>query len=63
MNEVIGYQIESIDGLHNIPDEFYSFQVFSKSFVNEWLKKNNGDGNWKSVPKYEGNIEDPIFEE
>ena len=55
---IIGYQIESADGKHEIPDEFYSFEIFTTAKeADAWLAKNNIDNQWKSVPVADGDIE------
>jgi hypothetical protein len=59
MKKIIGYQIESLDGKHNIPDEFFSFQILSNKVATKWLNENTG--NWVKVPIHEGEIEDPSF--
>lgn len=61
MKTAIGYQVESADGNHEIPDQCYSFEIYPKKDVDNWLKNNNADGKWKSVPIYEGDIEEPTF--
>lgn len=55
---LIGYQIESKDGKHGIPDEFYSFEVLTEAVVNFWMEHYD-DGSWKKIPIYEGDIEEP----
>ena len=63
-NKLIGYQIESGDGMHDIPETFFSFEVFPETDVDRWLNECNfkdGKGNWmwKKVPIYEGDVEEP----
>jgi hypothetical protein len=61
MKRIIGYQIVKRDGLE-IPDGFFSFQVFSQSFVNDWLLLNDiEEKTWKSIPVFEGDVEEPAF--
>lgn len=39
MKTVIGYQIESTDGNHDIPSNFYSFEIFKeKEAAERWLQ-------------------------
>lgn len=61
MERIIGYQIESTDGLHNIPTEFFSFEVFPKTDVDRWLSENNQSGNWKSIPITKEMVEEPTL--
>lgn len=57
----IGYQIVSIDGKHNIPDEFYSFVVIrTKKVLDDFFRKDKS-GLWVIVPVYSGEIEEPTF--
>ncbi len=38
-NRLIGYQIESKDGKHDVPSCFASFEIFEDSYVAEkWLQ-------------------------
>jgi hypothetical protein len=55
---IIGYQIESKDGKHCIPDEFYSFEVLTENVANFWME-NFDDGTWMKVSVREGDIEEP----
>lgn len=56
--KLIGYQIESTDGKHNIPEGLFSFEIFySKDDVKKWSDEHQLDGNWKVVPVYDGDIE------
>lgn len=54
----VGYQIESTDGMHEIPDGLYSFEVFTtKDEADKWLDENNPAGSWKIIPIHDGDIE------
>jgi hypothetical protein len=61
----IGYQIESINGRHEIPEEFHSFEILSERKADEWMADDGHsklrDLYWMKVPIYEGDIEDPTF--
>lgn len=60
MNKIIGYQIESKDGSHTIPNQFFSFQIFRrKKNAIKWLSINIG--NWEILPIRKGDIENPAF--
>lgn len=60
MNKIIGYQIESADGKHNIPAQFFSWQIFKrKKKAAEWLA--NNDGAWMIIPVRKGTIENHSF--
>lgn len=60
MNKLIGYQVESNDGLHNIhPDMDASFCVYSLEQSNEMIGDDNND--WIIVPIYKGDIEEPTI--
>lgn len=67
MENIIGYQIESNDGLHEIPECFYSFEILSTIELAElWLKheaitSENGNFRWVIVPVFENIIENPTF--
>lgn len=64
MKKIIGYQIESNDGKHDIPDNMFSFEVYeSKEEAHYQASVLNGAGPqvWKVVTVYEGDIEDPSF--
>jgi len=64
---IVGYQIESNDGLHEIPESFHSFEVFTTLELAEfWLltekaSPENGEFRWVTVPIYDGDIEEPTF--
>ncbi|SEW20944.1 hypothetical protein SAMN05428988_3152 [Chitinophaga sp. YR573] len=60
---IIGYQIESTDGEHRLPLGFYSFVIFSEKAVDLWLEIDAliPSGEWRKVPVYAGEIEDPIL--
>ena len=64
---IIGYQIESADGKHDIPSCFYSFEILPKELAEKWLEleKLNPEypGEWVAVPVSEGDIEEPTFVE
>ena len=56
--QLISYQIESADGKHEVPDEFFSFEIFgTKKQAEAWMEANNTDNLWKIVPVYDGDIE------
>lgn len=58
---LLGYQIESRDGTHDIPDEFHSFEIITtKKMLDEFFSGNDG-GEWMVVPIYEGDIEKPSY--
>ena len=57
----IGFQIESIDGRHDIPQMFHSFEIFTSKDVDKWLKEKDTTGAWMKVPVYKGDIEEPTF--
>lgn len=64
--KLTGFQIESTDGAHDIPDTFFSFEVFPEVDVDRWLDECNfkdGKDNWmwKKVPIYDGDIEEPDY--
>lgn len=66
MKNIIGYQIESADGQHNTPNEFWSFEIFkTKENAEKWLKESRLDdkfpGEWHIIPIYEGDIEEHSF--
>jgi hypothetical protein len=67
MKKIIGYQIVSNDGKNELPDAFFSFEVFIYFEVIElWLsleKANpeNGEFRWVISPVFEGDIEEPTF--
>jgi hypothetical protein len=57
----IGFQIESADGTHEIPDEFHSFEIMSYYKAERWMTDNPCAIKWMIVPVFEGEIEDPTF--
>lgn len=59
----IGFQIESADGLHDIPSGYSSFQILSMATVNDFFENSDYKytHQWKIVPVYEGEIENPSF--
>lgn len=66
MKKIIGYQIVSDDGENNIPDEFYSFEIFEKfEHVIDWLEEEKNDPtheiDWVILPIFEGDIEEPTI--
>lgn len=66
MKKIIGHQIVSEDGKHNIPECFYSFELFiTKELADKWLEferlNPEHPGKWIAVPVYEGDIEEPAF--
>jgi len=66
-NILIGYQIVSNDGKNNIPEEFYSFEIFKDIImVENWIRwekhsEKNGFFKWVILPIFEGDIEEPTF--
>ena len=55
---IIGYQIESTDGSHNIPHGLFSFEVFSThKKADKWLDNNDPMGSWKIIPVHDGDVE------
>lgn len=64
---LIGYQIESNDGQHEIPDCFHSFEVITTIEIADlWIRlekmtPENGQFRWVIVPVFEGDIEEPTF--
>lgn len=60
---LLGYQIESTDGSHAIPWDLYSFEVLTEPAADLWLEidRLNPTGDWKKVPVYSGDIEDPVI--
>lgn len=65
MKNIIGYQIESTDGKHKIPNCFSSFEIMPEELANKWLELEvlnpEYPGNWKKVTVYEGDIEEPTI--
>ena len=67
MPKLIGYQIVSNDGKNEIPELFYSFEVFEDVKVAEgWLalekeSPENGEFRWVLLPIFEGDIEDESY--
>lgn len=64
MEKIIGYQIESADGKHNIPDSFYSWEIFKrKKTAKKWLTDNKiiHPGNWKIETIRAGDIEEHSY--
>lgn len=59
--KIIGYQIVDTDSGADIPEVFFSFVVMSETFCKKWLADNNLFGEWKMVPVYDGDIEEPTF--
>ncbi|MGO9377046.1 MAG: hypothetical protein ACLP29_00680 [Dissulfurispiraceae bacterium] len=59
--KLVGYQIESRDGKHDIPAEFTSFEIIKTKKALDEFFKDNTDGQWMIVPVYEGDIEGPRF--
>ena len=59
MKRIIGFQI--VDKDKNIPDEFYSFEVFVN--IDDVIKELQHLQNkkWLIEPIFEGDIEDPTF--
>lgn len=52
----LGYQIESRDGTHDIPEEFYSFEIIkTKKVLDDFFSKHEGS-KWMVLPIYEGDI-------
>jgi hypothetical protein len=67
MKKIIGYQIVSNNGENNIPDEFYSFEIFDNiDLVIEWLENEKESPRypntlWIIFPVFEGDIENPTI--
>lgn len=63
--DIIGYQIESVDGRHIVPDAFWSFEIFATlDEANAWLFEEailNPKNRWKIVPIQEGVIENVSY--
>ena len=56
--QIIGYQIESTDGSHNIPHGLFSFEIFSThKKADKWLDNHDPMGSWKIIPVHDGDIE------
>lgn len=59
---LVGYQIESTDGTHEIPDGLWSFELFyTRKSADKWLDENNPAGSWKIIPIYDGDVEDATY--
>lgn len=60
---LIGYRIESKDGLGNIPLGLYSFFVLSEPAADYWLEidRLQPSGDWIKVPVYTGDIDEPVM--
>lgn len=61
--KLIGFQIESNDGRHNIPQGLASYEIFgSKRKAIRYIKENCSDPeNWIILPIAEGDIEEPSW--
>lgn len=60
--KIIGYQIESRNGKHDVPDEFNSFEILSLQVVNAWFRDDlTRRLQWAIVPVCAGDIEEPSF--
>ena len=63
--EIIGYQIESVDGRHIQPDAFWSFEVFrSQEQARKWMIEEaiiNPKNKWQIVPIFDDEIEEPTY--
>ena len=57
----VGYQIESADRMHSIPDGFFSFQILSMATVDNFFTENKTNGEWVVIPIYDGDIEEPKY--
>lgn len=67
MKKILGYQIESNDGKHEIPDCFYSFEVLTTiELAEKWMEleiqnPEFGPFRWAIFPVFEDTIEEPSF--
>lgn len=64
---IVGYQIVSADGNNDLPNCFYSFEMFDDFNLAElWLQyeantPEHGSFRWCLIPVFDGDIEDPTI--
>ena len=50
-----------MDGKHNIPTSFNSFEILNENVAKVWIETCENPSNWKMVEILEGDIEEPTF--